>query len=257
MACSEEEQVMFKPFAEGMRELGYVEGKNPVFEHTFIGEKYDLFGPRAQELVDRKVDVILASIRTAAVAAAKVTKKIPIVFPSGGDPVRLGLVESLRQPGGNLTGLSLFYPELTAKHLELLRDLVPVLSRVAVLGNPTNEDYRAALDGAEWASHNLGLELVKITATSPEQFADAFAAITKPSVGGMIVLGERQPEANCRICRAGLLAALEITLMQEASSPTELAFLAIFVTRHRMSTKFPKAPGRAICRLSSQQSSRW
>jgi putative ABC transport system substrate-binding protein len=191
-----EEQVMFRPFSEGMRELGYIEGKNLIFEHTFVDEKYELFTLRAQELVDRKVDVILASIPTAAVAAAKVTKEIPIVFPTGGDPVRLGLVESLRRPGGNLTGLSLFYPELTAKHLELLRDLVPGLSRVAILGNPANQDYRAALDGAERAGQALGIELIKVAAASPEQFADAFAAITKASVGGMIVLSDSMLRIN-------------------------------------------------------------
>jgi putative tryptophan/tyrosine transport system substrate-binding protein len=192
----QEEQVMFKPFAEGMRELGYIEGKNVIFEHTFVGEKYELFASSAQYLVDRKVDIILASIPMAAVAAARVTKEIPIVFPSGGDPVRLGLVESLRHPGRNLTGLSLFYPELAAKDLELLHDLVPGLSRMAVLGNPANEDYRAALDGAERAAQTLGLEVVKFGAESPEQFAETFAEITKAGVGGMIVLGDSMLRVN-------------------------------------------------------------
>ena len=118
----EEEMVMFRPFSEGMRELGYVEGQNVVYDHTFVDENYDRFQARAQELVDRKVDVILASVPAAASAARDVTTTIPIVFAVSGDPVKLGLVESLRRPGGSLTGLSVFYPELTVKHVEILRE---------------------------------------------------------------------------------------------------------------------------------------
>src|SRR5262245_58990916 len=88
---------------------------------TIVDENYDRFGARAQELIDRKVDVILASVPQAAAVAGRLTKTIPIVFATSGDPVKLGLVQNLSQPGGNITGLSLFYPELTVKHLELLR----------------------------------------------------------------------------------------------------------------------------------------
>jgi len=112
---------MFGPFSEGMRELGYVEGRNVIYDHTFVDEKYDLFRMRAQELVDRKADIILASVPAAAAAAGGITKTIPIVFATSGDPVKVGLAASIRRPGGNLTGLSLFYPELTAKHLEIIR----------------------------------------------------------------------------------------------------------------------------------------
>ena len=112
--------------SQGLRELGYVEGRNVVFEHTFVDEKYELFPSRAQELLDRKVDVILASVGAAAVAASKLTKDVPIVFAtSSGDPAKIGLVESIRRPGGNLTGLTLFAPEMTLKHLELIREIVP------------------------------------------------------------------------------------------------------------------------------------
>jgi putative ABC transport system substrate-binding protein len=118
-----EEQVMFGPLSDGMRELGYADGRNVVYDHTFVDENYDRFGARAQELIDRKVDVILASVPQAAAAAGRLTKTIPIVFAASGDPVKLGLVKSLSQPSGNITGLSLFYPELSVKHLELLREI--------------------------------------------------------------------------------------------------------------------------------------
>jgi ABC-type uncharacterized transport system substrate-binding protein len=98
------------------------------------------------------VDVILASVPAAAAAAGKLTKSIPIVFATSGDPVKLGLVESLARPGGNLTGLSLFYPELTTKHLELLHSIVPSVSRVAVLTNPSNADTSVTLTEARSAA---------------------------------------------------------------------------------------------------------
>ena len=130
----EEEAVMFGPLAQGMRELGYVEGRNIVFEHMYADEKYGRFPSQAQELLNRKVDLILASVVAAAVAASRLTKDVPIVFAtSSGDPAKIGLIESIRRPGGNLTGLTLFAPEMTLKHLQLMREIVPSLSRVAVL----------------------------------------------------------------------------------------------------------------------------
>src|SRR6516225_5981464 len=115
-----------------MRDLGYVEGRNIKYYHTFVDEKYDRFPANAQQLVEQKVDVIMASVANAAAAAAKLTNTIPIVFAASGEPVKASLVESVNHPGGNVTGFSLFYPELAIKHLEMLHDIVH-LSRVAVL----------------------------------------------------------------------------------------------------------------------------
>jgi putative tryptophan/tyrosine transport system substrate-binding protein len=192
----EEEAVMFGPFAQGMRELGYVEGQNLILEHTFVDEKYNLFQARAEELLSRKVDLILASVAAAASAAAKLTKTVPIVFATSGDPVKLGLVESIRRPGRNLTGLTLFAPELTLKHLELLREFVPGLSRVAVLWNPSNDDHPATLNAAERAAQSLNLQMVAVGAKGPEEFAGAFAAIEKAEVGGFIVLVDSMLRVN-------------------------------------------------------------
>jgi len=175
----------------------YVEGRNLVFEHTFVDEKYDLFPSRAQELLNRKVDLILASVVAAAVAASKLTKEVPIVFAtSSGDPAKIGLVESIRRPGGNLTGLTLFAPEVTLKHLELLREIVPNLSRVAVLWNPANDDHPSVVKGAEQTAKLLNLEIVAVGAKGPGEFPAAFAAIEKANVGGFIVLVDSMLRVN-------------------------------------------------------------
>jgi putative ABC transport system substrate-binding protein len=193
----EEEAVMFGPLSQGLRELGYVEGRNVVFEHTFVDEKYELFPSRTQELFARKVDLILASVAAAAVAASRLTKEVPIVFAtSSGDPAKIGLVESIRRPGGNMTGLTLFAPEMTMKHLQLLREIVPSLSRVAVLWNPANDDHPSVLKGVEQTAKSLNLEIVPVGARSPGEFAAAFASIEAANAGGMIVLVDSMLRVN-------------------------------------------------------------
>jgi ABC-type uncharacterized transport system substrate-binding protein len=193
----EEEAVMFDPLSQGLRDLGYVEGRNVVFEHTYVDEKYELFPSRTQELLDRKVDLIVASVVAAAVAASKLTKDVPIGFStSSGDPAKIGLVQSIRRPGGNVTGLTLFAPELTLKHLELLREIVPNLSRVAVLWNPANNDHPTVLQGAEQTAKSLNLEIVPVGARSPGEFAAAFASIETANVGGLIVLVDSMLRVN-------------------------------------------------------------
>lgn len=120
-ANAQGEGPMYQAFMGGMRDLGYVEGRNVIFDHTFADEDCARFQPNAQGLVESKVDIIMASVADAAAAAAKTTTIIPIVFAVSGDPVMGGLVESI-DPGKNVTGFSLFYPELTVKHLEILRE---------------------------------------------------------------------------------------------------------------------------------------
>jgi putative ABC transport system substrate-binding protein len=193
----EEEAVMAGPLTQGLRELGYVEGRNLVLEHTFVDEKYDLFPARAKELLDRKVDLILASVGAAAVAAAKLTKDVPIVFAtSAGDPVKFGLVESIRRPGGNVTGLTLFAAEMTQKHLDLLHEIVPGLTRVAILWNTANSDHPSILKSAEQSAASRNLKIVPVSAKGPEEFDAAFAAIEKAEVGGLIVLVDSMLRVN-------------------------------------------------------------
>jgi ABC-type uncharacterized transport system substrate-binding protein len=193
----EEEAVMFGPLAEGLRELGYVEGRNIVFQHTYVDEKYELFPSRTQELLNNKVDLILASVVAAAVAASRLTKDVPIVFAtSSGDPSKIGLIESIRRPGGNLTGLTLFAPEMTVKHLELLREIVPNLSRLAVLWNPSNQDHPSVVKAVEESAKLVNLEIVAVGARGPGELADAFAAIEKANAGGLIVLVDSMLRVN-------------------------------------------------------------
>ena len=192
----EEEAVMFGPFAQGMRELGYVEGQNLVLEHTFVDENFDLFHARTQELLARKVDLILASNGPAAAAAAKLTKSVPIVFATSGDPLKLGLIESFRRPGANVTGLTLFAPELTLKHLELLREFVPGVSRVAILWHPSNGEHPATLSAAERAAQSLNLQIVAVGANGPEELPAAFDTIDKAGVGGVVVLVDSMLRVN-------------------------------------------------------------
>ena len=176
-----------------MRDLGYVEGRNIKYYHTFVDEKYDRFPANAQQLVEQKVDVIMASVANAAAAAAKLTNTIPIVFAASGEPVKAGLVESVNHPGG----FSLFYPELAIKHLEMLHDIVH-LSRVAVLWNPSNQDHASMVKGAEQAAKQINIELIAVSAKGPDEFDLAFAEIAKTKADGAIVLGDAMFRVNAR-----------------------------------------------------------
>jgi putative ABC transport system substrate-binding protein len=214
-----EEEVFLRPFLEGMRELGYVEGRNLVLDQTYVDEHYERFPAKAEELVARKVDVILASMAPAAVAARKVTRTVPIVFATSGDPVKLGLVDSMSRPGGNATGLTLFYPELSAKYAELMRELVPSITRVAVLLNPVNVDHPIGMKELEKTAQGLGLQLVTVEAKAPEEFPAAFAAAAKAKVGGLIVLGD----AMYRINRKALVELAAANRLPAIYGPRDFA----------------------------------
>ena len=192
----QDEMVMYQPFADGLRDLGYAEGRNVNFYHTFADEKYDRFKANAQELVDQRVDIIMASTADAAAAAAKVTRAIPIVFAASGDPVKAGLVVSLRRPGGNVTGFSLVYPELANKHLEMLHDIVPGLSKVAVLWHPANQDHPDTLKDAQRSAKLLNIEVISVSASSPDEFVGAFAKMERLRVNGLVVLGDSMFRVN-------------------------------------------------------------
>jgi putative tryptophan/tyrosine transport system substrate-binding protein len=128
----------------------------------------------------------------------KMTHSHPGQFAASGDPVKLGLVKSLAQPGGNVTGLSLFYPQLTVKHLELLRAVEPGVSRVAILTNPDNPDAAVAHTEAMQGAAALNIVAIPIGAKGPEEFASAFSSITNANVNGMIVLGDSMLRINRR-----------------------------------------------------------
>jgi putative tryptophan/tyrosine transport system substrate-binding protein len=149
----------YEAFRGGLRELGYVGGKNIVIEYRSSEGKTDRLPELVAELVRLKVDVIVATGPNATHAAKEATTTIPIVFTNHGDPVGTGVVASLAQPGGNITGLSTLVPELSGKRLELLKEVAPKLSRVAVLGTSTIRTHARFLKDQEPAAGALGINL--------------------------------------------------------------------------------------------------
>ena len=178
-------------FRQGLRDLGYVEGRNLVIEYRDAEGKLDRLPALAAELVALKVDVIVAPITVAALAAKQATRTIPIVFTSVSDPVGSGLVTSLARPGGNATGLSNLSANLVGKRLELLTQAVPGISRVAALWQPGALDERTEKDmlkGAEVAARALGVRLQFVEARGPEDFDRAFSDMTSAGVGALTML---------------------------------------------------------------------
>jgi putative ABC transport system substrate-binding protein len=174
-------------FLEGMRALGYVEGQHFVLEYRAAAGHYERLPALAAELVQLKPEVIVAQGTPAALAAKAATTTIPIVMVGVGDPVGSGLVASLARPGSNITGVSLLAPDLVGKQLEFLKDLLPTISRVAVLWNPTNP-AQALLREADEAAQRLGIQLHRVEARSPDEFDRAFAAMTQAHAGALLVL---------------------------------------------------------------------
>jgi putative tryptophan/tyrosine transport system substrate-binding protein len=172
---------------QGLRELGYVEGQTIVIEYRWAEAKYERFPRLAAELVHLRVDVIVATVAAAVRAAKHATNAIPIVMVVN-DPVAAGFVSSLARPGGNITGMSMMSPEVVGKQLELLRQVVPNISRVAVLANPTNPGNAAQLRQAEVVARTLGMQLHPLEAQSPSEIGRAFAAMTRERADALLVL---------------------------------------------------------------------
>ena len=178
-------------FRQGLRDLGYVEGKNIVIEYRWAQGRVERFPALAAELARLKVDVIVAGSTPAALAAKHVTTTIPIVVAVMHDPVRDGLVQSLARPGGNITGLTLLGPELVPKRLQLLKEAVPGVSRVAALWHPAAGGERTMRDMVkemEVAARTLGVQLQVLEARSPNDFDRAFSAMTRERADALIVL---------------------------------------------------------------------
>jgi ABC-type uncharacterized transport system substrate-binding protein len=178
-------------FLQGLRDLGYVEGRNLVIEYRFAEGKLERFPALAAELGALKVDVIVTAGGTLAARAAKqATRTLPIVFAAAADPVESRLVTSLARPGGNVTGLSIVSPELVGKSLELLKEAVPGVSRVAVLWQPGGFGERTEkdmLNGAKVAARALGVRPQFIEARGPADFDRAFWEMTRARAGALIV----------------------------------------------------------------------
>ncbi len=178
-------------FRQGLRDLGYVEGRNVVIEYRDAEGKLERLPALAAELVALNVDVILAPGTPQALAAKQATKTLPIVFAIAADPITDGLVTSLGRPGGNATGLSFLAPELVGKRLEQLKQAIPGVSRVAVLWQPGAAPERTEkniLKGAEVAARALGVRLQFVEARVPADFDRAFSDMTGARAGALTVL---------------------------------------------------------------------
>ena len=176
-----------KVFQEGLRELGYVEGQNVVIEYRFAEGKRSRFPELATELVNLSPDVIFAYSTAAVRALKKATTIVPLVTVSG-DPVRAGFVASLARPGGNITGLANLTPELAGKRLELLKEVFPQISRVAVLWNPDNTIAGLRMRETETAAKSLNIELQPVAVRGPSDFEPAFSAMIKGHAGALFPL---------------------------------------------------------------------
>jgi putative ABC transport system substrate-binding protein len=175
-------------FRQGLRELGYVEGKNIVIEWRYGEGKPDRLSELAAELVRLKVDVIVTAGGGSTRAAKQATVTIPIVMTQDTDPVRNGFVASLARPGGNITGLSRLAPELSGKQLELLKETVPRLSRVAVLGSSTQPANAQILREIELAAGALGVKLQYLDVRGPKDFETAFREASKGRADAVLML---------------------------------------------------------------------
>jgi putative tryptophan/tyrosine transport system substrate-binding protein len=167
-------------FRKGLKETGYVEGQNVTVEYHWLEGQYDRASALMADLVRRQVAVIVTPVTTIALAAKAATATIPIVFGTGEDPVRHGLVASLARPGSNATGINLFVQEVIAKRLRLLHDLVPKAVRVAVLINPANaSSAEATLRGVQEVAPVLGLQIQMLNATTVGEIDAAFATLAR------------------------------------------------------------------------------
>jgi putative ABC transport system substrate-binding protein len=179
------------PFREGLRELGYVEGRSILIEYRWAEGKYERFPALIAELIAQKVDVIVAAGTPAALAHKKATTSVPFVMVAVGDPVGTGLVASLARPGGNITGLTSIAAELEGKRLELLREAIPKLSYIAVLWNPASPFSVVAEKEVQAAAQVLRMRVQSLGVRAPKELEDAFAAIVRERPGALLVLADR------------------------------------------------------------------
>jgi putative ABC transport system substrate-binding protein len=177
-------------FVQGLRELGYVEGKNIAIEFRSAEGKFDRLPALAAELVRLKVDVIVTSSNPAVTALKQATRDIPIVMTTVGDPVGAGFIQSLARPGGNITGMSSVAEELSGKRLELLKEINPKISRVAVFRNPTIPTHAVLWKETQAAATALGMKLIPLDFRGPEEFESLFGAMVKEHAEALIVLPE-------------------------------------------------------------------
>jgi putative ABC transport system substrate-binding protein len=181
---------LFDSFRQGMRELGYEEGRNIAYQTRWAEGRLERLPSLAAELVALKLDVILAASTPAVLAAKKATQAIPIVLTSVGDPVGTGLVDSLARPGGNITGNTTIIGEMAGKRLELLKQLVPQLSRVAALGFPSDPIFAVQMRHVEAVARSLKVDVFPVEIRAVSELDHAFETIVRQRADGVLRLGD-------------------------------------------------------------------
>jgi putative tryptophan/tyrosine transport system substrate-binding protein len=198
----------FEAFRQGLRELGYIEGKNISIESRYAEGRFERFPALAEELVRLKVEIIVVDSFTTARAVKKVTTTIPIVVAGGANPIGSGLVASLARPGGNVTGLTNISTELLGKRLELLKEVVPKVTRFAFLSDSESEGSKAMFKETQVAAQTLGVkfQLVEVKAQDPD-FDGAFRLMAKERIGAIII--SPSPRLNLTLNQKRILELLE------------------------------------------------
>jgi putative ABC transport system substrate-binding protein len=183
-------------FQQGLRELGYVEGQNIAIEYRFADDRLERLPAFAADLVDLKVDILVAAESAAIRPARQATKTLPIVFPVAGDPVATGDVDSLARPGGNVTGLSIMAPDIGGKRLQFLKEAIPRLVRVVVLWVPENPYAALVLQETEVAARTLGVQVQPLMVQGPGEFDRAFARMVRERAGALSLMADSILYAN-------------------------------------------------------------
>ena len=245
---------------EGLRQAGYVEGRDILFEFRIAEEKLDRLPKLAAELVALRVDVIVALYTPCALAAQQATREIPIVAVSA-DPVVTGLVASLARPGGNITGISLFALEMHAKCVELFHDMLPAIHRVAALGNGADPASKPFLEHVQLAGKITSIEIAPaIMVRAPGEIDAAFAAMKKEGAGAVVVQGSLASKNTAELAlKHGLPSATFTRSFAEAGGLMSTApVLPMCFGRAQYSlTRFCKVRNRGLYRSSSPRALSW
>ena len=243
-------------FRQGLRELGYVEGQNLVIEYRSADGRAERFPDLATELVRLRVDVIVTRGTSAALGAKHVTETIPIVMASSGDPIFAGLVASLARPGGNVTGLHVIVPpQLAGTRLQLLKEVMPGLSRVGVLLDSGDVYSRLMMREIERVAHAIGVQLQSVDARRPADFERAFEAAILDRVDALITV--EGVLTSRRWAGSWPSTDSESLWRPGASWPTAPTFAISFVAPPPTSTESSRAPNRQTSRWSRRPSLSW
>ena len=265
MAGSEPVSPHFRAFVQGLRDLGYVEGQNLILERRSAEGRFERLGDIVAELVRLKAEVIVTFGNPAALAAKAVTTTAPIVMANSGDPVGDALVQSLARPGGNITGLTVFAgPEIEAKRLELLRAMLPGVSRIAYLASKEYKEWASPWGkGVRTAAQALGVTLV-LAEFTPREYTDAFALISRARAEALFVSLTAPAYADRALIVDFATRAQLLSIFYYRESVELGVLMSYGVSLPDMSTAPPatwtrssRAPNPPTCPSSSRPSSSW